>query len=364
MMTARERVLTALAHKETDRVPFALGMGFNPPVVAEISKFKGHKSISETQNYLEAFSDIIWVRPAYIGPKHRGFTDINGVQTDHFGVQRAPVHYAACDGAFYNEICAYPLGNIETMDELHAYEFPKPEWFDYRSLFLRIKKANRQGEKAIMLPNGNIFESAWYMRGFETMLMDFYENPELAYALMEKITDFFIGFFTAALETAKGKIDIVFTADDIGGQEGLLMSLPMWERMIKPHHRRMNAVLHNYGVKVLYHTDGAVMDAVPGLIDMGIDVLEALQFDAKGMCPETLKNTYGDRLSFHGGISVQHTLPYGTPDDVSREIERLVRVLGKDGGYILAPSHAVQAGTPMENVHILLEYLEGLQRQA
>lgn len=97
------------------------------------------------------------------------------------------------------------------------------------------------------------------------------------------------------------------------------------------------------------------LKVVPGLIDMGIDVLEALQFDAAGMDPVVLKRDFGDNLSFHGGISVQTTMPFGSPEAVRAEVEERVRVLGQGGGYILAPSHAIQAGTPLENVLALLE---------
>jgi len=92
------------------------------------------------------------------------------------------------------------------------------------------------------------------------------------------------------------------------------------------------------------------MKAVPGLIGMGIDVLQALQFDAKGMDPLALKTQFGDRLCFQGGVSVQKTLPFGTPEDVRREVYERIRVLGRNGGYILGPSHAIQAGTPSENI--------------
>ena len=103
-------------------------------------------------------------------------------------------------------------------------------------------------------------------------------------------------------------------------------------------------------VRVIYHTDGAAMEAVDGLIDMGIDVLQALQFSAKGMDPAELKRRFGDRLCFEGGVSVQTTLPFGTVEDVRAEVEELIAVLGKGGGYVLGPSHAVQAGTPPENI--------------
>ena len=97
------------------------------------------------------------------------------------------------------------------------------------------------------------------------------------------------------------------------------------------------------------------MEAVDGLIDMGIDVLQALQFSAAGMDPAPLKQRHGDRLCFQGGVSVQTTLPFGSPDDVRQEVQGLITMLGKDGGYILGPSHSIQAGTPPQNIVALFD---------
>jgi uroporphyrinogen decarboxylase len=133
------------------------------------------------------------------------------------------------------------------------------------------------------------------------------------------------------------------------------MSIDLWKKMIKPHHVKLNKKLHSYGVKILYHTCGSVTFAIDELIDMGVDILESLQFDAKDMDPFTLKSKWGGRLCFHGGISVQKTLPFGTSDDVRKEVRERISVLGKDGGYILAPAHSVQGGTPPENIVALLE---------
>jgi uroporphyrinogen decarboxylase len=133
------------------------------------------------------------------------------------------------------------------------------------------------------------------------------------------------------------------------------MSLGMWEEFIKPRHIRLNRRIHELGARVIYHSDGAVMQAVPGLIEMGIDVLQALQFDARGMDPVKLKIDHGEGLCFEGGVSVQHTLPFGTAADVRAEVERLVGVLGRGGGYIVGPSHVIQAGTPPENIVALFE---------
>jgi uroporphyrinogen decarboxylase len=163
------------------------------------------------------------------------------------------------------------------------------------------------------------------------------------------------------LAAAGDLVDLIFTADDIGHQQGLLLSLGMWEEIIKPHHVRLNEVIHRHGARAIYHSDGAVMEAVPGLIDMGIDILQALQFDAAGMDPVILKEKYGDRLCFEGGVSVQKTLPFGAPEDVRREVRERISVLGRGGGYILGPAHAIQAGTPSENITAMFDEAARIQ---
>lgn len=351
-MSPRERVLAALAHQPTDRVPFSWGFGINLPARKKLAEYMGLRNPEDLDTYLPGFSDIRKVNADYCGPSCRNRVEKSGLQVDIWGVGRAAHNYG--EGS-YDEISQYPLAGITDISELDSYEWPSPDWFDVRDLKAKIAQANQDRPHAIQIANGNIFETSWYMRGFEQTLMDLIIEPELVWEIMTRVTDFYISYFKKMLDAAEGMVDIVFTADDIGQQQGLLLSLDLWERMIKPHHRRLNKTLHDYGVKILYHSDGAVMDAVPGLIDMGIDILEALQFDASGMNPEKLKSAYGDKLCFHGGISVQSTLPFGTADDVRQEVKERIRVLGQNGGYILAPSHAIQAGTPPENIVALIE---------
>jgi uroporphyrinogen decarboxylase len=173
--------------------------------------------------------------------------------------------------------------------------------------------------------------------------------------LFERVTDFWTEHFSRMLETTDGRVDLAFTADDIAGQRGLLISPGMWRKYMLPYHLRLNETIHQFEVKVIYHSDGAVQKAVPGLIEMGIDVLQALQFSAEGMDPAYLKDHFGDQLCFEGGVSVQTTLPFGTAEDVREETEMLIGTLGKGGGYILGPSHAIQAGTPPENIWAMFD---------
>jgi uroporphyrinogen decarboxylase len=345
-LTSRERVRLALQHQATDRIPIAMVCsGINPPADAAFDQLLRQIRGIDLASYLRQVLDVRAVEPRYIGPPLAAGEDI-------WGVRRKPLSFGA--GA-YDEIAYYPLAEAQTLADLERHRWPSTDWFDYAALNESIARAQADGEHCLMIHNANLFETTWYQRGFEQTLMDLVLNPELVQAILERVTDFMIRHFTRMLEVADGRVDLAFTADDIGGQNGLLMSLPTWKTYIKPHHARLNRAIHQFGVKVIYHTDGAVMQAVPGLIEMGIDVLQALQFSARGMDPRALKTSYGERLCFEGGVSVQTTLPFGSAEDVRRETCELITLLGAQGGYILGPSHAIQAGTPPENILAMFE---------
>jgi uroporphyrinogen decarboxylase len=314
--------------------------GINASAHRELEQYLGEKRGISIEEYLHPLIDIVKVDPAYVGPALAPNEDI-------WGVRREPVSYGS---GSYDEIQFYPLADAENAGDLDRHAWPTTALFDYSVLPAQIADVQSKGERCIMVANGNIFETSWYMRGFERMLTDLAVDPDLAWAVMHRVTDFYVEHFSRMLSAAEGVIDLVFTADDIGSQRGLIMSLPMWEEMVQPHHARLNVTIHEFGAKVNYHSDGAIMDAVEGLIGMGIDILQALQFSADGMDSARLKSAYGDRLCFEGGISVQTTLPFGTAEAVRHEVEELITVLGKDGGYILGPSHAIQAGTPAKNI--------------
>ena len=345
-LTSRERVRLALEHRQTDRVPIALVCsGINEPARTQFDALLRCERGIGLHQYL---NDILDIQPAdvpYAGPPLAPGTDI-------WGVGRRPVCYG--DGT-YDEIIQYPLAQANDVRDLDKHQWPTPRFYDYGVLPERIAAARSDRNHCLMLANGNIFETSWYMRGFERIFMDMVMNPELVHAIMGRVADFLVEHFTRALAAANGEIGLVFTADDIGGQQGLLISLDMWQEFIKPCHVRLNKAIHSFGAKVIYHSDGGIMQAVFGLIDMGIDVLQALQFDAAGMDPAILKQRYGHRLCFQGGASVQRTLPFGSAEQVQDEVRHLISVLGRGGGYIFGPSHAIHAGTPPENVLAMFE---------
>lgn len=337
-LNSRERVLLALDHNETDRIPIAMVCGnINPPALAELDRYLLKERNISASNYIESFLDVteIWVTGEF------------GLKKDFWGVERRDVSYG--DGS-YSEICHYPLKEITSLQELKNYSWPRPKDMPVEDSIAEIKTLRKETDRAIVLANANLYETAWYMRSMEMSMLDMMIQPELIHFIMEKVTTFFFDYFYAILKETRGDVDLVFTADDIGQQKGLLISLDMWEEFIKPYHVRMNDLIHEMGAKVIYHTDGSVTEAIPGLIDMGIDVLQALQFSADNMDPVFLKTEFGDRLCFEGGMCVQKVLPFGTVNEVKKEAEKLISVLGKNGGYLCGPSHFIQAGTPPENI--------------
>ncbi len=346
----RERVRLALEHKEADRIPIAfVCSGINEPVQTAVAKLLQTTRGMSLDEYFEPILDIKTVEPRYIGPSLKS-------GEDYWGVVRKAISYGS---AAYDEINYYPLGAARSIDDLARHRWPSTDWFDYSVIADQVRQINAGGEYCLMGFNCNPFESTWYMRGFEQSFMDMVLAPEMVEFIMTKVTDFYVDHASKVLQAGGGKVDLMFTADDVGGQSGLLMSLDMWRRFLMPCHVRINSAIHNCGAKAIYHSDGSVVDAMPGLIEMGIDVLQALQFDAAGMDPRLLKDKYGDRLCFQGGVSVQKTLPFGTVEDVRREVRERIAVLGKDGGYILGPAHFIQAGTPPQNVLALFDTAMG-----
>jgi uroporphyrinogen decarboxylase len=340
-LTGRERVRLALRHETADRIPIAMVCsGINPPAHRELEGYLARERGLTVAEYLAPLIDIVQIAPPYRGP-------VLAERTDAWGVVRRPVSYGS--GA-YDEIERYPLAAAERASEIEAHAWPDPAWWDYEGLRDRIAGARADGDPCLMIANGNLFETSWYMRGLERMLVDAMVDEDLFTAIMTRVTDFYVAFFSRALAAADGEIDLVFTADDIGDQRGPILPPEKWRRLIAPHHRRLADVIHSFGAKVIYHTDGSVMWALDGLVEMGIDVLQALQFSADGMDPAEMKRGWGDRLCFEGGVSVQTTLPFGTVEEVRAEVRERIDVLGRGGGYILGPSHWIQAGTPAENV--------------
>lgn len=336
----RERVLEALAHRSTDRVP--LDFWATPETW---DKLKEYFRTVEEETVLQTLGiDIRQVQPDYIGPSLERKED--GTYFDAMGVHRRPVKNEFCE---YEEYASSPLGYVECVEDFESYDrWPRLEDYDFKGL---SQKAGNLHETYYMkLETGGLFEFAWALRGYEQFMMDMVLEPEIAHYIMDKITDYWCGYVTLAMENAGDKYDMVYTYDDIAAQNSLLMSRDMWAEFIKPYHEKLNRVIRGYGKTIMYHSCGAVYDMIGELSRLPIDVLNPIQPGAGGMDMKKIKENYGSQLCFHGGIDIQFTLPRGTRQEVDEAVRHAIDTLGRDGGYILTSAHYIQADTPVENI--------------
>ncbi len=344
-ITSRERVKLALRHGETDRVP--VDFQATPESWAGLKKYLGLQGQESIMKLLGA--DVRHPRLRYIGPPLKKHSD--GGYTDVWGITWSPVPHK---GGFYYEISKHPLEKIQDAGALKDYPWPDPVWWDLNSLVEQIALWDKETEYAICMDDfgdpGGFYEIANYMRGMEQFLMDMAISPDISFEIIGHITDFFIALAEEVLAILGDRVDLIWSSDDIAHQHGLMMSQSMWRQLLFPHHERFNRCVHELGGCIMYHSCGSVMAAIPGLIEMGIDVLDVLQFSADNMNPEDLKSNYGDKLCFHGGADVQQLLPRSTESEVRKTIRHIIKVMGKGGGFILSPSHAVQVDTPPANI--------------
>ncbi len=343
-MTHRERVLAALSHQVTDRVP--MDFWAVPEVWEKLYKHFGTTKEEEVLEQLGVDIHMVW--PEYIGPEMPTFED--GSFMEPMGTHRRNVKN---EFSTYQEYASAPMGKLETPQEVEDFPFAQVSWWNMEGLSEQI--GNRHETHYIKIQTGGLFELAWALRGYEQFFMDLADEPEIVHALMNKICTFYCEFVEKALTCAGDKIDMVYTYDDIAAQNALLMSPGMMEEFIFPYHRRLNKVIKSFGKKVMYHSCGAVFPVIDKLIDLPIDVLNPLQPLAKDMDFKVIKEKFGQRVCFHGGICIQQTLPSGTPEEVRQAVFNAVDILAKDGGYILTSAHYIQADTPLENILALFE---------
>ncbi len=244
-------------------------------------------------------------------------------------------------------------GQVLPEPSLRSYSFPDP--LDERFFADIPGKLSRLGDRFRLYCVGfSLFERAWTLRGMEAFYIDMLENPGFVHELLDAITDYDISQVRKALSF---DIDAVYFGDDWGGQHGLLMGYPAWREFILPRLRRLYGTVREAGRMVFIHSCGDVDELFPDLISLGVQVFNPFQPEV--MDVPALMRQYRGQLAFWGGLSVQRTLPHGTPEEVRAETRRLLD-LGRDGGYVLSPSHAVPADVPLEN---MLAFMETAQEQ-
>jgi uroporphyrinogen decarboxylase len=234
------------------------------------------------------------------------------------------------------------------------YQLPDP----HQEIFYQDipeKTAQNQDLYRIFNIGFSLYERAWTLRGMENLMIDFIANPEFVHELMGTIAEYNIELVKEAL---KYDIDAVYFGDDWGQQHGLIMGPKIWHEFIYPELKKMYSAVKSAGKKVFIHSCGDVDELFDDLIEIGLDCFNPFQPEV--MDTFELMDKYRGRLCFHGGLSTQRTLPYGTPDDVRRETSKLLEYGLKNKNYIFAPAHAVEGDVPLENI---LAFIETVQAQ-
>ncbi len=365
-LTSRERIRLALNHQETDRIPLDLGgsdcttitvkaydnlkehLGFKGNTRVFSRRFQTVLMAEELQRMLHCDVRVI---PYRASRRDRARSTTGATYTDEWRL-----NYQS-DGLYFNIINS-PLKDA-TIGDLEKYDWPDPSDPErVKGVAEESRYWHDHSTYALLGPGigCSLFEQCWYLRGLEQFFMDLVTDKEFAHALLRKVLDIRKVMYGAFLERAGKYLDVIYVADDIAMQSGPMMSLEMFREMIKPYYREYFTFLkEKTEAKLLYHCCGGVEPLLEDLIEAGIDIINPVQTTAAGMDPANLKEKYGDRIVFWGGIDTQRILPKGTPGEVQEETLKMLRIMGSGGGYVLAAVHNVQPDTPAENILAMLD---------
>jgi uroporphyrinogen decarboxylase len=357
-MNSRERILAVLNRQPVDRLP--VDLWHTPEIAAALREHFGVRDDFAMWQAL-GLDKIVWDFMDYKtdGGERAGAQSGAGAESAGdrtlWGV---PLKQIQAGEAHYAEFGAAPLTGYDHPASLDAYPWwPRVDRFDYDGAVALAERAS--SNYAVIGPWVSLFEIYCQLRGLEQSMMDLGENPELVEAILDRVEDIQTEMMKRFFARANGHLDLVFISDDIAGQKSLLMSPRMWQTHLQPRLKRWCDLIHAHGLQVFYHTDGAARPLLQSILDCGVDVLNPIQHACRGMNMAELKQEFGGRVIFHGGVDNQSVLPRGTVEQVRAEVRSCLATLGAGHeGFICCSCHNVQAGTPLENIFAMVETVQ------
>ena len=333
-MTPKETILEQIHHRETRPVPFDLG--FDKAMEKRLDDHYGGTDWKDELNpYMFKVRAVDFLKRDMLDGGARG-RDMYG---SLWRLDRRPWH---------QEEPALPSPSFS------GYTFPDADAFFLPEEKERsIAACEENGHRFLVAGMGwGLFESSWGLRGFENALMDSVAEPDFYEEMLDRLTRIFLDSLDYTLDLP---VDAVMFGDDWGDQRGVIIGPDRWRKFLKPRWAKIYQAVHERGKIVMSHCCGSVVDIMPDIIEIGLDVIESVQPKARGMNPYELKGKWGDKITFWGGLCSQQLIPFGKPDEIRDEVRHLCRDMGREGGYILGPAKALQPETPIPNALAVIE---------
>ena len=381
-MNSRERVLLALNHKEPDRVPYDMGgtvvTGVQAKAYARLRKYLGLPEkeiviIDILQQLAQVDEDVMermGLDCKNISPRSTASFKIELKLTpdgrysyfyDEYQVGwRMPV-----DGGMYYDMFHHPLSGNITEEDVDRYTLPDPlDPSRFEGLREAARKVLDEEKRALVIGNisAGIFELYLWTRGFKDGYTEWAENPTMAKKILRKYSDLQLAYWERMFQVMKGfPIDVVQMADDLAGQNGMLISPASYRRLLKPFHKEMFDFIHSEtDAKIFFHSCGSIRPLIPDLIEVGVDILNPVQVSAANMDSAALKRDFGKDICFWGGgVDTQNALDERhTPDEVRLDVRKRLEDLMPGGGFVFNTVHNIQGNVPPENIMAMWETVQ------
>lgn len=369
-MSPRQRVVRALAHEETDRVPIDLGSTWiSTTTIPFYERLKRAFEVDSPTLLMERNMQVCQMDEAILRRLSVDTRFVAGNAPEwerNQSVELGDGHYRDMWGiewrkpptSFYYDLHKAPLAGEITKQDVLNHPWPDPADPGYSRGLRPQVEAMRAATDCAMVLNLSlwILQCSQNVRGYEDWFVDLATQPDLLECLADCLTESMLGPLESVAAEVGDLVDVISVSDDIGHQDRLSMSPATYRRVFKPRHARlMEAIRSHSTAPVMWHTCGSVVDVIDDLAEIGVACLNPVQTNAAGMDPARLKSEFGDRMAFWGGIDAVRILNNGSAEDIHHEVRSKIEILARGGGYILNPTHNVQPDVPVENLVTMIE---------